>query len=617
MGLYHADGSPVDRDLLASLTLSLAFRGPDGQDTWVDGSVGFGHAMLRTNDDSSPERQPCTLDGDVWITADARVDGREGLISRLREGRRNRAWVASETTDPELILHAYNRWGESCPEYLLGDFAFAIWDRPLRRLICARDPFGVKLLYYARFDRTIVFSNTLECVRRHPKVSDALNDVAIGDFLLVGYNQDLATTTFEDIQRVPPGHILTWEHGWDGPRLHRYWNLPAPAEVRYRDPQEHVEQFLGRFRLAVGDRLRTDRVGVYMSGGLDSTSIAAVAQEIGTGRQAFHLRAFTAVFERLIPDEEGQYASLAAEHIRIPLEIIPLDDHVFLEQVATPSLRPSEPIDAPDLTVWLDLAQRVANHGRVALHGEDPKAMLQPVPFTSMLKTAPGYRLVEDIIRYTLVHRRLPYLGTGLVARFKGLVPKRGVSLDTGKKLPGWLDPRFADRIDAMNRLRYNETRPHADHPTRPEVMRALESALWQSFIEMLDPGVTGLPLEIRLPYLDLRVVELLLSFPRIPWSQDKELLRRSFRNHLPQRIMQRPKSAPAGMIEARIREHREAPFVPYPLDLEGLSRYADLGRVPSLGGNPAPVGWEDFRPLMLGTWLAGIHTEEKGRRHE
>ncbi len=228
VGIVSLDGTPVDERLLRQMTDSLAYRGPDKRAIWLDGPVGFGHTLLITTVESH-EEQPASLDGRVWITADARVDGREDLVEQLELRGRRRLRAA---TDAQLILHAYHVWGEDCPEHLLGDFAFAIWDGRKRSLFCARDHFGVKPFYYARLRSGFIFSNTLDCVRSHPGVSNTLNELAIGDFLLFCCNQDPTTTTFADIRRLAPAHTLTCGEVTRRPK--RYWTLPTEGRIRYR-----------------------------------------------------------------------------------------------------------------------------------------------------------------------------------------------------------------------------------------------------------------------------------------------------------------------------------------------------------------------------------------------
>src|SRR4026207_274642 len=131
----------------------------------LDGaSVDLGHAM--------------TLDGKVWLTADARLDARTDLIRKLTP--------QQSPDDAELILHAFEKWGENCVTHLLGEFAFAIWDSRARRLFCARDHFGVKPFFFAHIANSFVFSNTLNALRLDPRVSSELNEIAVGDYLLFG-----------------------------------------------------------------------------------------------------------------------------------------------------------------------------------------------------------------------------------------------------------------------------------------------------------------------------------------------------------------------------------------------------------------------------------------------
>jgi len=182
VGILNLDGAPVDRALLERMTQSLAFRGPDARHVWCQGPVGLGHALLQITNGTALEKQPAQLDGRLWITADARIDARTELIEKLKAKSQAAGALALPTPDAELILHAYDAWGEACVEHLLGDFSFAIWDAREKRLFCARDHFGVKPFYYAQVGSCLIFCNTLNCVRMHPGVSSRLNDLAIADF---------------------------------------------------------------------------------------------------------------------------------------------------------------------------------------------------------------------------------------------------------------------------------------------------------------------------------------------------------------------------------------------------------------------------------------------------
>src|SRR5712671_4405205 len=138
VGILNLDGAPVDRALLERMTRYLAFRGPDAQEVCCSGPVGLGHALLQITSGTPLEKQPAQLDGRLWIVADARIDARAELIGKLKGKSQTARVLSLSTPDAELILHAYDNWGEACVEHLLGDFVFAIWDAREKRLFSAR-----------------------------------------------------------------------------------------------------------------------------------------------------------------------------------------------------------------------------------------------------------------------------------------------------------------------------------------------------------------------------------------------------------------------------------------------------------------------------------------------
>ena len=263
------------------------------------------------------------------ITADARIDNRQELIQKFQ--------VSQTTTDSELILLAYETWGEECVNHLLGDFAFAIWDARARSFFCARDHFGVKPFFYAHAGERFIFSHDLNALRREPLVSDALNETAIADYLAFGLNQDLSSTTFRDIQRLPAGHTLRFAN--NSITIRRYWTLTIPEPIRFRDPESYVERFTELLTTAVADRVGTDQVAISMSGGLDSTSLAAIASDLLEGR----VQGVSNVYDDLIPDEERHYSTIAAKHIGIPITHVSADQFTLFEQRQPLDLHQPEP----------------------------------------------------------------------------------------------------------------------------------------------------------------------------------------------------------------------------------------------------------------------------------
>ncbi|MGH9754002.1 MAG: asparagine synthase-related protein, partial [Blastocatellia bacterium] len=366
IGVLNLNGAPVPPGLLQRMMEPMAARWPDAQETWIDGSVAFGHAMLRTTDESARERQPLSFDGRVWITADARVDGRAELIRLFESGDCDDLRSAP---DVELILRAYHLWGEDCVSRLIGDFSFAIWDGRTQSLFCARDHFGVKPFYYVRTADSLLFANDIDSLRKHPDVSDRLNETVVGDFLLFGGNQDEATTIYDDIRRLPPAHRLIVTR--DKIRIERYWKLPTDGHIRYADDREYVDRYRELFDQAVTDRLRTDRVSIMMSGGTDSAAVGAVAARLlRQERPTADVRAFTIVYRSLLPgDEEGHYAGLVAKSADVNIYYLAADDYRLFERRHRPELYCQQPIDHPMLALWFDHYFLCAKHSRVALTG--------------------------------------------------------------------------------------------------------------------------------------------------------------------------------------------------------------------------------------------------------
>jgi asparagine synthase (glutamine-hydrolysing) len=502
--------------------------------------------------------------------------------------------------DAELILHAYHAWGEQCVEHLLGDFAFAIWDGRRRRLFCPRDHFGIKPFFYALVGDCLVFSNTLNCVRLHPTVSEELNDRAVGDFLLFGGSQEKDTTAFADVRRLPPAHTLQWCAG--RPRLGRYWVLPAEEEIRYRRAGDYVAHFTELFRAAVGDRLRADRVTVLMSGGLDSSSVAAVARGLAASRPTpIDLRARTHVFDRVIPDRERHHAGAVARALDIPIDYLVADDYGLFERWDEPELYRPEPFEgAVGAALMADQFRGCAAHSRVAITGlgADPVQFGSPTYLLNLLKAGRWGRAVADCWQ-SVRHGRLPK--AGLRTWLRRWLGRRRWQFP----YPEWLDGDFARRLRLADRLREaNQARP-VPHRSRPEAYRTLLSCDVHNWFDQYDPGWTGCGLEVRHPYLDVRVVRFFLAIPPVPWCDNKALVRQAMRGSLPDSIRLRPKAVLAGSPAREALGREESRWVDHFVPTAELSHYVNRAAVPALAGE-TNLGriWTHLRPLSLQFWL-------------
>jgi len=536
-GIFHRDGARVERALLQSLADSLSYRGPDSRAIWYDGSIGLGHTLLRTTCESAGERQPASLEGRLWITADARLDCRRELISKIERGGRK---IGRNVPDSELILQAYSLWGAECIEHLRGDFSFGIWDARTRTLFCARDHFGIKPFYYAHLGKIFLFSNTLNCVRMHPEVSEELNDAAIGDFLLFGLNYDNATTSFRDVQRLPPAHWLTVSAS--GLKIGKYWAPPTDGRIRYAKADDYVEHFQELLKEAVADRLRTERVGILLSGGLDSSSVAAVAKEItGKNGQATEIRGYTTVFDTLTPDEEGRYAREVGKFLGIPIQFQALDKVELFEGWDDPELSLPEPLDNPLVAGSLASYRNISADCRVLLSGEGSDNLMdfQMWPYAGDLRRRGEWqRLLTELANYVWIR---PFPWRGIRARFLKLVGK-----EPGAPVcPKWLAADFVERIKLQERWEEWGEHPNLplEHPILPNAHASLSLPQWTYMFEQENAGVTQFPVETRYPFLDLRIVNYLLALPPFPWFFQKMLLREAMAGRIPETVRMRPKT--------------------------------------------------------------------------
>ena len=241
---------------------------------WQDGGVGLGcrHATATNGDDA--KRMPgVALAGGIAVATDARLDDRDALCDSLGVAPAERRTL----TDSDLIRRAWQRWGRDCPNHLLGDYAFAVWEANKRTLFCARDHAGVRPLYYCQRPDGFVFASAVEAVLAVPGVSAALDEATVAAYLTgTGWNST-TRTFFRDVRKLPSGHTLTIEGDVRRAHVQRYWRPEQTPVARPASDNEYAEEFLDLYGQAVRARLRGGPVGAHLSGGLDSSSVAVLA----------------------------------------------------------------------------------------------------------------------------------------------------------------------------------------------------------------------------------------------------------------------------------------------------------------------------------------------------
>jgi len=402
-----------------------------------------------------------------------------------------------------------------------------------------------------------------------------LNEAAAGDYLAFGLNQDLATTIFRDIQRLPAGHKLSIANGLL--TIRRYWTPEVKNEIRFRDEQSYLDRFRELFSLAISDRLRgqdgttSKSVAISMSGGLDSTSIAAVARELLPPSAQVH--AFSTVYDELIPDQERHFSTIAASHVGVPIYHLSADKYSLFEG----TLEAPEPFLISPLTgQFNDLLKLMAEHSPVALTGYDGDALMNE-PRAGVRQFLRGMRRRKSTISF-----------------------------------PEWIDESFAKRINLSDRWQQFN---YVDKSVkRSATIRSLQSKVWAPLFEGYDPAVTGLSLEVRHPFIDLRLVDYLLSIPVKPWCTNKYILRRALKHQLPDSIVDRPKTPLAGDPALHLSRRASVRWLDNFEVAPQLSRFVDLNRRRSLAEEETPDAiWANLRLFAFNYWLTHSHGDKHG----
>ena len=277
-GIIHFDGRPVEPGQVEAMTAAMHYRGPDGINHWRKGNVALGQCMLRTTPESLEETQPLTNEDESLVLVwDGRLDNREELRRSILQS----GVCLRNDSDAELVLRSFAIWRDQCPLRLLGDFAFAVWDKTRQEIFCAVDHIGARPLYYTLNKGYFAFASEEESLLVLPGVSGRPNELQIADMLVLPPESfDNQYSWLHDVRGLMPGNSLVVSR--DGAlSASRYWQLDAGPESAYASDEECQEAFLSVFAEAVRCRMRSPGpVAAMMSGGMDSAGIAAMVRRL-------------------------------------------------------------------------------------------------------------------------------------------------------------------------------------------------------------------------------------------------------------------------------------------------------------------------------------------------
>lgn len=478
------------------------------------------------------------------------------------------------------------------------DGACAAWDGGAQTLTCRRDGLGLRLLYVAEATNAIVVTNVLSAALSHPRISGALNEKALVAFLAYGGAGDEIRTCYRDIRVVPPGHTLTIDGRSFAARLARHWRFPEADGIQ-RSSSRILEEYRTLLADAVRDRLDPRGTSIFLSGGIDSTTMAAAAVEVAAPGT---LHAITTRYPRYVDDQELPFTRAAAARLHLPLTILDADRHVPWQGEVDDPPAPA-PLDEPMLADWRDALRCAAGHGTVALYGEDGDALLRPPGWNALRRTASIGAIALAAAAYTITRRRRPYLGMRWRERL-GLVPRRT------HPAPAWLsaDARAILTREEPATLLGQLPEPLPPHPTRPEAQAILTSTtISRHFSATIAPETTRQRIELRFPILDTRLIRFVMSVPAIPWCQQKALPRRAYRGRLPDAVLDRPKMPLIGFNEGMVAAWRSATGGRAARPAGDVARWIEAGPWTSaMEQGSAEAVMAAWRVTALESWLAG-----------
>ncbi len=554
-GVFFRDSRPVEPKVIQSMVSAMAWVGPDGASAWHEGPVGLGHLMLCNTPESLLERHPLrSPGGDLTLVSTTRVDNREELLDALEIPRPH--W--DETTDPELCLRAYARWGEECAGHILGDWAFAVWDRRHQKLFLARDQHGVPGLFYYENDRLFGFASSVRGLLALQEIDSRPNEGWLAQSL-VSRPKFSDETAFQDIRILHGANQITVTR--DAIRKRRYYFLEDCPEIRLSSDAEYIEAFRDLFTETVRCRLRCLRPSaISLSGGLDSASIAVVASRLIAPE---HLQAFTSIpihnTEGLLPggrhaDEKPFVEATAQKAGNIDVTYLRGDNGSPLAACVQASHLADEPLPAANFLWILDLQRQAAERGiGVILTGFGGNASISWYGQTTVFDTGNccrPWRLLHDFRAW-----RLP----------RGLSVTRALRTQLAGAL---LSPESLHRI---SQRRNNVFNPFPGSPVNPgliarfrlrEIVEAeFQPPRWTSRsntragrCDVLRPGgyssparslvASGWRLENADPALDRRILEFCLGIPDRLYAsrgQRRLLIRRTMQGYLPPLVLDNP----------------------------------------------------------------------------
>ena len=553
VGIFDLYGSSdVDRDLLSRMNESQFHRGPDEGGLHTEPGLGFGHRRLSIIDLSSGQQPMHSQDGAVVLTYNGEVYN----FLELRQELEVLGYSFRTHCDTEVILYAWQAWGEACVERLRGMFAFAVWDRPKQTLFLARDRLGVKPLFYAELaNGQFIFSSELKALKCHPLLPRTIDASAIEDYFGFGYIPD-PKTIYRGVYKLEPGYCLSIKRGQQAWRPRQYWDVKFQANSSY-GVASAGEELIERLREAVKIRMMADvPLGAFLSGGVDSSAVVALMAGLSTdpvntcsisfGDPKFNEAQFAAqVAERYHTAHRTEQVD--PEDFSLIDQLSGLYDEPYADSSALPTFRVCE-LAKKQATVVLSGDggdESLAGYRRYRWHTNEERLRgLLPDSLRMPLFSALGYVYpkCDRAPKFLRAKSTLESIGRDSLA---GYLHSISVMSDTMRQQ--LFSSSLKSELQGYQAIevfrRYRDQAP--DHPLSLVQYLDLKTYLAGDILTKVDRASMAHALEVRVPLLDHKLVEWMATLPpelKLHGQEGKYVFKKALESYLPNDIMYRPK---------------------------------------------------------------------------
>jgi asparagine synthase (glutamine-hydrolysing) len=546
-GIINRDGAAVNPELLSRLNTRLLHRGPDESGEWIDNSAGLAMRRLAIIDLAGGQQPMFNEDGSIAIVFNGEIYNYHELRDLLQKSGHR----FTTQSDTEAIVHLYEQFGPEGLARLNGMFAIAIWDRPQKQLLLARDRAGKKPLYYAEVEGRLVFSSEMASLLEHPGISREVDPIALDNYFCLGY-VPAPHTIFKQVKQLEPGHFLKWKAGVA--EVGRYWRL-TPRAPSGRSEDDAAEELLELLKDAVRIRLYSDvPFGALLSGGVDSGLVVGLMSQL----MDRPVQTFTVGFSDKALDE-SEYAAETARLFGTEHHSLVANPHSAVELVNKLSTHFGEPFaDSSAIPTYL-VSEMARQHVTMALSGDGGDEVFGGYNSYRYHASAAEYRKVPAPLRTVMRFAASGLNGAGgnLGRRLRRFVEEAELpvatawlhsrSLFTDAELDKLYAPEFAGSLRSDDRgFQINESFKHFSGLDSDNLNYVdYETYLPDDILVKVDRMSMANSLEMRAPLLDYRIAEFAAGLPREwKWNarEGKRILKRAATKVLPAPVLTRRK---------------------------------------------------------------------------